>query len=237
MCLHRCPDHLDPASDRDGIEARTELCVVITNEVFRRDSEGHRFPQLQRDPCVGRRARDADMDDTARRELGIDEGEEWPEEHIADLEEVTGPDVLRMVIKKHRPHLFRRSLWACPTHVALNRPLRDLDANLHQFTLDALAPHNWLFVAISLINAIVSTGNFGSCDRARDSLFQNNRKPCRCQRSTISGLMMSKASCQLCSLLASRMKRPRSEGAKYGHLTERLSKMSYWRSKAFSVIS
>ncbi len=84
---------------------------------------------------------------------------------------------------------------------------------------------------------MVSAGSWGSCDVVRDFRFQNSRIPWRCHRRTVSGLMMSSASCQPGNRLASRTTRTRSARVKRGRLAARLRTRSCWRSKAFSMTS
>ena len=52
--LDRRSEHLGPASENDGLEVRTVFRIVVTNEILGRLAEGHRLPQLLRDPLVTR---------------------------------------------------------------------------------------------------------------------------------------------------------------------------------------
>lgn len=60
------------------------------------------------------------------------------EEEVSHGEKVTGPDLLSMGVQERLPGL---SMWSCgahSSHVLLNRPLADADAQLKQFAPDAL---------------------------------------------------------------------------------------------------
>ena len=75
-CSDRRAQHLNPASDRYGVEMRTVLRVVVADQVRGRFAEGRRLPELLRNPGVGRGLRHADVDDAPRAELRNDEGEQ-----------------------------------------------------------------------------------------------------------------------------------------------------------------
>lgn len=79
------------------------------------------------------------MDNLARAEFSDDEGEERLEEHVRQLQEVAGPDVVGVIPEERGPCLTRRFWWAPLSHVPLNRARGNLDANLQQFTSNALS--------------------------------------------------------------------------------------------------
>ena len=100
-----------------------------------------------------------------------------------------------------------------------------------------LTPHKRLLAAISVIKVIVFAGILGAREPAWDVRLQNRRKPCRCQRNSVSGLTIRTASFQARTRLASSTSRERSLLVKRGRFTLRLRTMRCWRSKAFSAIS
>jgi hypothetical protein len=73
------------------------------------------------------------------------------------------------------------------------------------------APQSRFFLAISLINTIVSGESFGCLESALDFRFQNKRKSPRCHRSTVSGCTMKSACFQVRVILARNNKRNRSD--------------------------
>ncbi len=96
------------------------------NKIVRRFPKRRCLAKLLSDPFVGRRARDSDMDNTPRSELGDEEGEQRSEEDVGDLEKVAGPDVFGMVLQEGCPGLTMRTRWTYLPDVPLNRPLCDL---------------------------------------------------------------------------------------------------------------
>src|SRR4051812_45878688 len=109
----------DVCSDGHGVEVYAILGIIITNEIRRRDAEGCRLTQLLSDPLVRWRPGDADMNDAPRAELGDEEREERPKEHVGDLKEIAGPDVSGVVVEKGCPGLMMRA-WPCLAHIPLN---------------------------------------------------------------------------------------------------------------------
>ncbi len=98
------------------------------------------------------------------------------------------------------------------------------------------APQSRFAAAISRISAIVSTATFGGgADRGRDRRRQKRRKPCRCQRSSVSGWTITSAWRQARRRLASSTRSARSAGVQRGRLALRRKTRSCWRRKAFSA--
>ncbi len=87
-CQDGRSEHLDPGSDRDSIDVRPVLRIVVTNEILRDFPKGRRFAELLSDPLVTWRARRANVDDTPRGKLDDEEGEERLEHEVMDLEKV-----------------------------------------------------------------------------------------------------------------------------------------------------
>ena len=57
-------------------------------------------------------------------------------------------------------------------------------------------PQRLFSLAICWIGAMVSQATLGCPSRLRDLALQNSRKPCRCQRRSVSGLMIRRTSSQ-----------------------------------------
>jgi hypothetical protein len=75
---------------------------MIANEELRRLSIGSCLSQLLRGPSVGRRSRHTDVDDFPRSQFDDEEGKERAEE-VGHLEEITGPDLPRMIVQEGSP--------------------------------------------------------------------------------------------------------------------------------------
>ena len=99
------------------------------------------------------------------------------------------------------------------------------------------APQRRLFLAISLIKAMVSANTFACVDFGFDFCLQKRRKPRRCQHRSVSGCTMKSACFHVRTILASRTRSNRSAFVHAGRFTCRFSMMSCWRKSAFSAIS
>jgi hypothetical protein len=96
--------HFDGTSLRDTGEARSELALVIANQIPGSLPIRCGFPKPLGYPGIGRRSCDSHMDDFARFQFD-DEDEERTKEQIGDLKERTGPESFRMIAKKGQPGL------------------------------------------------------------------------------------------------------------------------------------
>jgi hypothetical protein len=99
------------------------------------------------------------------------------------------------------------------------------------------APQSRLFLAISLINAIVSVATLGLAVLAFDLYLQKRRNPSRCQRRRVSGWTIKSACLQVRTVLARSTKRIRSRLVHIGRWICRRRMMSWWRKSAFSATS
>src|SRR5260370_38331940 len=81
---------------------------------------------------------DGHMDDSSRCEVDDEEGIDLPEEDVVALHEVAGLGAFGVVLEEGRPCLST-SPGADPSHVLLDGPLADLDAELKQFPADTLS--------------------------------------------------------------------------------------------------
>ena len=101
-------------------ETGSKLAVTITNEIFRPLPIGCRFPQLLYCPGISRISSDAYMHDSLRVQIENEEGKQGAKEEVGDLQEITRPHLLRMVVQECGPGLSSLSWGANMPHVFLN---------------------------------------------------------------------------------------------------------------------
>ncbi len=126
-------EHLDAAGCGYASETGSKFAITIANEIVRRLSIGSRLPQLLGGPGVGRRSWrcvDTHMDDFTKLHIDNEEGKQRAKEEVCDLQEITRPDVLRMVLQESGPVLSSPSWRASMPHVLLNGAFGDADAQL-----------------------------------------------------------------------------------------------------------
>ena len=104
-CMNRRLEQLDATGPRHTREAGPKFGIVITNEIFRCLPIGGRFSELLGHPGIGRRACHAHVDHFARVQFDDKEGKDRSKEQIGDLQEVTRPDVRRVIAAKRAPLL------------------------------------------------------------------------------------------------------------------------------------
>ena len=119
----RCFQDFDATGDGYSSETGSEFAIVITNEIFRRLPIGGCFSQLLRHPSIGRRACHAHMDHPSRFQFYYEESKERPKEKVSHLQEVTGPDIRRVIAEERAPLLTSWLLDAYRPHVLLNGSL------------------------------------------------------------------------------------------------------------------
>jgi len=78
------------------------------------------------------------MNNSSRTEFDDEEGVELPEEQVDDLEKVTGPDDLGVILEESWPILTMGGVGACQADELLDCRSRDPYAEFHEFTTDAL---------------------------------------------------------------------------------------------------
>ena len=91
--VNRRFEQLDATGLRHWAETGSKLAVVIMNEVLGCLPIRGGFSQLLCDPGISRRPCHSDMDHSSCFELDEEERKKRSKEQIADLEEVTGPDL------------------------------------------------------------------------------------------------------------------------------------------------
>jgi hypothetical protein len=115
-----------------------------------------------------------------------------PERDGRNDKQVHRRDPICVVSEECLPALQR---WTTPAHhILCNAGLPDIDPEFEQFKWIRGAPHNGLAMLISRINCRISVGTVGRPRRRLDFQHQNNRKPARCHRTTVSGRTMASAS-------------------------------------------
>ena len=80
-----------------------------------------------------------------------------------------------------------------PCHIFGDRGLPNVDAEFEEFTVDPGSAPQRLARLMARISWRISSGTFGLPPQDRDFHRQNERKPARCQRITVSGSMITKA--------------------------------------------
>jgi len=193
--------------------------------------------QLLGDPGIRGVARDADMHHAARAVRDDEAGVERPEEEVGDGEEVAGPDgpawLRRNVAQDCPARRGGRASRMCRWTVVLATRMPSLRSS----PWIRSAPHSRFAAAISLMRATVPAATFGcGADRGGDFPRQKRRKPCRCQRSRVSGWTISSAWHQARRRLASSTRSARAVGVQRGRLPLRRRTRSCWRRKAFSAM-
>jgi hypothetical protein len=79
-------EHLDLTRVRNTGEVHPKLTIVVTDEILWPLAKGRGFAQLLRDPAVGRRSCDADMNHFARVQINDAECKERMEQEVGDRE-------------------------------------------------------------------------------------------------------------------------------------------------------
>jgi len=98
-------EYLDATCRRHPSEAGPKFVIVITYQVLRCVSIWGGFSQLLRHPGIRRGARHAHVDHLARLQFDEEERKKRSKEEIGDLDEVTRPDVRRVIAEKRAPLL------------------------------------------------------------------------------------------------------------------------------------
>jgi hypothetical protein len=132
-------DDFDAGSLSHRSEVPAELAVVVADQEPRPFAEGRRLAKLLRRPSVARRSGHADVHDLPGPVLHDEEREDGLEQHVVQLEEVAGPDIVRMVLKERLLGLSALFGRQRPLHVLLDRALADPDSQLEQLAADAFS--------------------------------------------------------------------------------------------------
>src|SRR5215470_6000372 len=122
---------LDATGPRHSAETGSILPVVIIDQILRSLPIRGRFSQLLGHPGISWRSWrcvDSDMDHSSCLELDEEEGKERPKEKVSHLQEVTGPNVRRVITQKCAPLLTSWRLCANRPHVLLDGALADPQA-------------------------------------------------------------------------------------------------------------
>jgi hypothetical protein len=71
---------------------------------------------------------------------GVEESKERTEEEIRHWQEITGPDLCRVIAQERFPALSTGSCWANLLHILLDGPFTHPNIQLEEFTPNALRP-------------------------------------------------------------------------------------------------
>ena len=102
-------EHLDAAGCGHASEIGSKFAIPISDEIFRRLSIGGYLSQLLGSPGIGRRPCDTHMNDSPRLHIENEESKQRVKEEVCDLQEITRPHVLRMVLQEGSPFLSSSS--------------------------------------------------------------------------------------------------------------------------------
>src|SRR5258707_1470038 len=116
----RSSKYFDATCCRHASKTRPEFPVIIPNQISWPFSIRSRFPQLLRDPGIGRRSGHIHMHNLPRLQLDDEEGKERTEEEIRDLQEITGPHLCHMIAQERFPVLSTGSFWPNLLHILLD---------------------------------------------------------------------------------------------------------------------
>jgi len=77
---------------------------------------------------------------------GVEEGKERPKEKVSHLQEVTGPDIRRVIAEKRAPLLTSWLVGANRPHVLLDGALTHVSPQFQQFPANALSSPELIFL-------------------------------------------------------------------------------------------
>ena len=132
-------ENLDAARCCNTSETRSELTIIIANEIFRRVSIGSRLRQLLSSPSVGRSARHTDVDDFPRFQFNEEKRKERTKVEIGDLEKIAGPHIGSVIMEERRPLLPSWPMQANVPHILLDRSFAHANIQLEQLASNALS--------------------------------------------------------------------------------------------------
>ena len=134
-----------PGWDRDHVHIRAcggrgevapELAIVVPDQEPRCAVVRRSLSELLSDPRIGRGAGDVDVDDLAGPVGDDKERVDRAEPGVVELQDIAGPDVVRVVPEEGPPGLAVLPARTDGSHVLLDRPLAHADAELEQFAAD-----------------------------------------------------------------------------------------------------
>ena len=123
-------EDVDATRCRDARQLGAVLAVVISKKETRSLVKRGGFTQVLGDPLIGWMPGHSDMDHCARAEFTNEERKERSKPEIGDLEDVAGPDLVRVIVHEGGPRLAMVLRWSSLAHIRLYRALAYLDAQL-----------------------------------------------------------------------------------------------------------
>ena len=142
----RCFEHLNRTGCRYTSEAGPKFAIVITNQILGCLAIRGGFPELLSHPGIGRGSCDAHMDHFPRLQFYAEERKERPKEKVSHLQEVTGPDIRRVIAEKRAPLLTSWLVGANRPHVLLDGALTHVYPQFQQFPANALSSPELIFL-------------------------------------------------------------------------------------------
>ncbi len=101
--LGRGKHKVDATGLGQPFERVAELVVVVEDQVVWLDVPGGGLAELLSHPTVRWMARDAEVDDAPGVNVHDEEREDGPKQHVSGMQEVTGPDLLGVVVDEGMP--------------------------------------------------------------------------------------------------------------------------------------
>ncbi len=120
---------------------RAVLAVVVADQKPRMSVEGSGFAELLSNPSITGRTRDRKMNDPARTQLDDEKDKNRAKPDVVSLEEITSPDLVRVIGEKGRPRLSSAPRGLGASHlpdVFGDSPLAETKAQFAQLILNAL---------------------------------------------------------------------------------------------------
>ncbi len=157
-------EDLDAAACGHARETGAKRVLTIANEILRSLSIGVASRSCCAVQGIGRRARDPHMNHFARVQFDEEEGKQGAKEEVGDLQEITGPHILRMVVQESGPVLSSLSWGASMPHVLLDGAFANADASFEEFTTNPFCSPQVIIPCHLLDEASGLCGNLG-CGR------------------------------------------------------------------------
>lgn len=101
---------------------------------------GRGFAELLGNPVLRWMSRNSEMHQAAGSQFHNEKDKDGMESEINNRQEITGPNVVGMVMQERGPRLSGFSWWLHPLHVTLDGALRNLDPPFEELTAEALGP-------------------------------------------------------------------------------------------------
>lgn len=125
-----CLEDADARALGDAVELTAKLGITVADDELGTLTKGRELAELPSSPRLAGLARHANVHDLFAVRVDDEEGEQWPEPDVIDLQEVACPDG---VVAKERLPRLTIARWAHRHDVSLDGALGDADAELEEF--------------------------------------------------------------------------------------------------------